>query len=264
MKHPYRWIRAFYAAFWILPRAKHLTAISDYLRRELHGLHGYWHKIPVIPNGITSGRFCDEPKFGFKHLDRLRIYCVCEWGRRKNVITLLKAFSYVRNKIQNVELVLIGRQLGMQEEGVIWARQQNLEDGVLFRGYLDQDSIMRDLREDADLFISPTIEESLGMIFVEAMSQGIACVGGCKSGAVPWVLENGRAGYLTNVKNPKQLADTLIEVLSDPASVAHIAEQGYFRARKLFALETVAQSYVREYEHVLNQSHNELKHPRVV
>lgn len=264
MKHPYRWIRAFYAVFWILPRAKHLTAVSDYLRRELRWLHGYGREITVIPNGITSARFCDAPKYGFKHRERLRVYCVCEWGRHKNVSTLLKAFALVRKRVQNVELVLVGRQLGMQEEGFNWARQQNLVDGVLFRGYLDQESIMRALRDDADLFISPTIEESLGMIFVEAMSQGVACVGGRKSGAVPWVLDNGRTGFLANVMNSEQLADTLIEVLSDPASVAHMAEQGQQRARKLFTLEAVAQSYVREYERVLDQSHNEQKNPRVM
>jgi len=264
MKHPYRWIRAFYATFWILPRTKHLTAVSDYLKRELKWLHGYWREIPVTPNGITSHRFCDAPRFGLKHRDHLRVYCVCEWGRRKNVTTLLKAFAHVRSKIGKVELILIGRELGMQEECYKWSVQQNLSGGVIFRGYQDQDAIMGDLRKDADLFVSPTIEESLGMIFVEAMSQGVACVGGCKSGAVPWVLDNGRAGYLTNVKNHVQLADTLIEVLSNPKSVACIAEQGYRRARELFTLEAVAQTYIREYERILNQSHNELKNPRVV
>jgi glycosyltransferase involved in cell wall biosynthesis len=256
MRHPYRWLRAAYAAFYVLPRVRNLTAVSDYLKHEMRWLHGYQRPITVIPNGIALARFAEVPAFGVKRRGTARIYCVSEWGRRKNIKALLQAYAIVRKHVPDVELDLIGRNLASNEAGHIWAVAHNLAEGVVFRGYLDQDSIIQDLRLRADVFVSPTIEESLGIIFVEAMAQGVPCIGGIRSGAVPWVLDEGRAGFLTRVRRPDHLAATLIQALSDPVRSAQRAENGYRRAKAVFALETVAEQYVGAFERVLQDAHH--------
>jgi Glycosyltransferase len=253
LRHPYRWLRAIYSRAYVLPRIMHLTAISDYLACELQWLHGYPRKIDVIPNGIATGRVCNNPRFGYKHHDVVNIYCVSEWGVRKNIKMLLMAFAHVREKNPNVRLILIGRGLGENDEGCAWAIKKELHVAVSFRGYQDQKSIMHGLRDEADLFVNPTLEESFGMIFIEAMSQGVACVGGKASGAVPWILNNGCAGILANVKNPIQLAEAISSILHDPIRLAVLAEEGYRRSKEIFALETIAQNYILKYQHILNQ-----------
>ena len=51
------------------------------------------------------------------------------------------------------------------------------------------------------------------MTVLEAMALGLPVVGGIGSGAVPWVFDEGRSGFLTNVSSPEQIAATLLTCL---------------------------------------------------
>jgi L-malate glycosyltransferase len=252
MKHPYWWIRASYATFWNLPRIRNLTTVSGYMKGEIHK-HGYLRSITVVPNGISEERFCEFPVFGLKAQERIRIYCVAEWNNIKNIKTLLHAFSILRAKRNNTILVLVGKELGKGEAAFQYSVRQKLTDGVVYAGYQSQEWVIRKLREEADLFISPTIEESFGMIFVEAMSQGVACIGGLSSGAVPWVLDHGKAGFLVDVKDGHRMAESILQILDDPLRIATVAACGYKRAKDLFTLDSVAKQYLAVFERVLDQ-----------
>ena len=84
----------------------------------------------------------------------------------------------------------------------LWAQKKGLSDGVNFVGPVDPDELI-DIYEQVDLMVHPSMEESFGMVLVEAMARKIPVIGGEKSGAVPWVLDNGKAGVLTDIRSPE-------------------------------------------------------------
>ncbi|MDX6597294.1 MAG: hypothetical protein QOE87_1181 [Gaiellales bacterium] len=87
----------------------------------------------------------------------------------------------------------------------------------------------RDVLAAIDVFASPSGYESFGLTFVEAWAAGLAVVG-CRSGAVPTVVEHGRDGLLVGYKTVPELAGALVELLDDEPFRRGLAEAGRAKA----------------------------------
>ena len=96
------------------------------------------------------------------------------------------------------------------------------------------------------------MEESFGNTLVEAMMLGTPVIGGRDSGAVPWVLDSGRAGELVNVRSEVEVVQALVRHLH-PGPIAPPA-----RARELldtrYSSKRVVQLHLSEYERVIGVS----------
>lgn len=244
MRHAYRFFRAIYAQFWVLPRTKMITAVSPHIARDLRWVHGYLRPIQLVPNGIQKEYF--DINFDAKSTAvSPTIVVVSEWGRLKNVSIAIRAFLTVRERFADARIVLFGSGLGKGQAAESWCLREHLSiGGIDFRGYQSQDEILKVLSSQATLFLHTSLEESFCMTILEAMSQGVACIGGGKSGAVPWLLANGQAGVLVDVKSPGAIAEELIRLIEDGVERERLGREGYVRARALFSLECVVKNYV--------------------
>ena len=90
------------------------------------------------------------------------------------------------------------------------------------------------------------------MTLIEAMAQGTAVVGGKVSGAVPWVLGEGKAGLLVDVQDPRALADGISAMLTKPSFRQELADAGHKRAWECFRQSQVTERYLDAYRRVLN------------
>jgi glycosyltransferase involved in cell wall biosynthesis len=66
----------------------------------------------------------------------------------------------------------------------------------------------------ADLFAFPGINESLGMVFLEAQSCGLPVVA-CDNGGIPEVVAHGKTGLLTDLDHPETFDQALIDLLQN-------------------------------------------------
>src|SRR5690606_5213360 len=101
------------------------------------------------------------------------------------------------------------------------------------------------------ILLHPALEESFGMAIVEAMSLGVSVVAGAKAGGVPWVLDDGRAGFLTDVSEPRAMTETLLVCIRDAEERARRRRNAYERVTTYFSAAAVAERYERLYEKVL-------------
>lgn len=249
MRDKARLLRTFYSQFLVMPRTRYMTGVSPYILDDVRRLCLYRRKMRCIPNAVSS----PLPAVCAKEIraEARTILCVSEWGRRKNVTALLRAFVLLRERHPDWRLVVCGRHLGRGEAAEQFMAGRGLPtDGIEFRGFQTREQLDAALAQEADVFCSPTLEESFGLVFIEAMAQGVPCVGGERSGAVPWVM--GEGGVTCDVTKPERLAECLEKVMLDEGLRKRLSAGGFARVKSEFSLDTCVDRYLDALQCVAN------------
>lgn len=239
---PYRLSRAFLQRR-VLRQATALSANSPYIAERIES--GFGRKVPVVPNGVA---FPDTLNRSYARNSPRRIGALnVGFGSRKNVQTLLRGFARIR-RTADLSLVLAGPEYSSDGEAARWARRAGLADGVIFFGEIAP-NLVDDFMAGLDLFVHPSLEESFGMVLIEALRNGTPVIGGRASGAVPWVLGEGRSGVLADVTTPEGIAEAIHGWLQLPDSDVQLKVQEAFDdAASRFSLSTVARAFEGLYQ----------------
>lgn len=83
--------------------------------------------------------------------------------------------------------------------------------------------------KDADIFVFPTLNETFGLVAVEAMEYEIPVVASAEGG-IPDIIDNGNSGYTAEKNNPSSLASAIELLIKDPELCKSMGKAG----RKLF------------------------------
>jgi L-malate glycosyltransferase len=232
-----------------LRAAPHLTAVSPYLAGKV----ALWTRAgarppTIVPNGVPTALLRS-------HRDRpnrraLVLGAVCNgFSHLKNTATLLRAFALVRRHL-GARLVLVGAHHGPGEPAERWAAQHGLAGEVEFRGLVPAASLPEQL-DSFDVLVHPALEESFGMAVLEAMARRVPVIGGRDAGAVPWVLDEGRSGVLTDVSDAHALARSILALAADPVLRQRLASVAHERARTQFTLPAVTDRYEELYRDIM-------------
>ena len=108
-----------------------------------------------------------------------------------------------------------------------------------------------------DLFVLPSIYESMGRVLVEAMASGLPIVA-TRVGGVPEVLAHGVAGRLVPPADPRALAEGILELLSQPQLAHGLAQQAQLRAER-FSAERMIQQILDLYRELMPDCHVETR-----
>jgi L-malate glycosyltransferase len=229
----------------VFVRGRHFAAVSPYMAARVHLITR--RPVAVLANAVGP-MWLDAPA---PRPVGPRVAAVnAGFGRRKNVTRLLAAWPAVRKRHGDAELVLVGP--GYEPDGAAyqWARRRGLTEAVQFHGPIDR-AELPGLLGSARLLAHPSLEESFGMVVLEAMALGLPVLGGRRSGAVPWLLEDG-AGLLVDVRSPAAIADGIARLLDDEALAHQTAARGRRRARECFSSDAAARAYMQEFVRVVS------------
>ncbi len=140
--------------------------------------------------------------------------------------TAILALSRLVGKHNNVQLCFLGD--GKKDRWEKLAKEQGVDQKVVFCGSLPGgDPVMRWL-DDIDIFIMPSLQETLGRALIEAMSRGCPCIGGAGT-AVPEQLSDD---CIHERKNDKELADMIAYMIEHPKYMELCAIENYERSKK--------------------------------
>lgn len=151
---------------------------------------------------------------------------------RKGGDVLLRAFRRVRARVPEAELVIVGPDKALASEpGVSW-------QGRLDRRTPEGAAALLRAYRNADVFCLPTRFEPFGIVFLEAMFFGLACVG-TDAWAVPEMIADGETGFTVPINDDVALADRLTRLLTDPALTRQLGQAGRERAQVYFTWPAV-------------------------
>lgn len=164
------------------------------------------------------------------------ILCVARMYPRKRVGDLLMAAALLRPRIPGIRVRIVGRGPGW--EGAVRAHAAlGLGDRVLLLGDVSRDRLAEEYA-NADIFCLPSVQESFGLVFLEAMAAGLPIVA-CRAAAIPEVVEDGVVGLLVSPRDPAGLARALEVLSADPGRARLMGEAGR-RAVPAYTPERVA------------------------
>lgn len=222
----------------------HLIANSDYTADMVKR---YWgHEIPVIYNPIK------DEYLNLKHLPDTasnRIYKIVSISisspddKRKNIHTLLKAFQMIMLERKDVQLFLVGKSFSINNPVIKEWEKEGLLQGVVLLGNLPHEKVL-DLLKGCDLMVHPSLEETFGNTLIEAMACECPVIGGKNSGAVPYVLEHGKAGCLSDVSNQRELAHDILKVFNSPEKIRQQVEYAKKHCIDTFSSKKITEKYI--------------------
>lgn len=130
--------------------------------------------------------------------------------KRKNIDKVIEAVK----GLENFSLTVIGE--GPEEKYL-----KSLDKNVTFTGHLPQHEVYEKMRQ-SDIFVLPSVGETFGMVYLEAMASGCIVVG-TKDDGIDGIIKDGENGFLTfpisdeirkNLLKIKNMGDDRLKALS--------------------------------------------------
>jgi glycosyltransferase involved in cell wall biosynthesis len=174
---------------------------------------------------------------------------------RKNLATLLEAFSLLREGGLKHRLAVIGGgglgKLNNTEYRKLMFRVEDLglEEEVTFTGYVPDERLVS-LLSQADMLIFPSIYEGFGLPPLEAMACGVPVITSSRA-SLPEVVGDA-ALLLEDPLQPQEIASKVDAIISDPALRSDLVERGRKRAGA-FTWEKAAGQVLDVYDRVMGE-----------
>lgn len=177
----------------------------------------------------------------------------------KGVDDLLEAVALLRRRCPDVTAIVIGEG---QDREPLESRSKDLgiEDCVTFTGWIAHEDVAAHLAA-ADVFVAPSRRasdgwiEAQGLTIAEAMMSGVPVIA-TRVGGIIDTVHDGATGVLVDERQPKQIADALEQVVSDPSWAGRVAQQGRELARERFGRKQSAERFSQLIEELVVARHS--------
>ncbi len=153
----------------------------------------------------------------------LRIVTVGRLHPSKGHDVLLRAVALLTRGGRQMTLRILGD--GPQRSQLeSLAKELGIADRTRFEGSVSEERIIDEMRK-ADIFVLASHAEPLGVVYMEAMSMGLATVG-TAAGGVGEIITNGKDGLLVEPRNVEALADAIARLQDEPELRRALATAG--------------------------------------
>jgi glycogen synthase len=253
----------------LLERASFLAANSQATVKALTNVYQIPLSVPheVLPYGIApvpdaEVRLYDSSRpvpAGDGAQRPLDILFLGRLEKRKGIEDLLAAIPqvvaaapYVRFTIAGADNSLSdGFQARTGQTYPAWFTHQHpdMAPYVQFLGGVS-DEQLNQLYQSCDLFVAPSLYESFGLIYLEAMNYGKPVIG-CRAGGIPEVVEDGVTGILVEPEAPQALVEAILHLVRSPKLLYTMGQAGRRRLLDRFTYLHMARSFAAAYVTVL-------------
>lgn len=206
----------------VMPWSKHVaqSMIDDYgIAPEKVVATGMAGSLPAADAATVAAHQYDQ---------QIALYTGADFPRKGGEV-LLAAWPEVRRKLPNARLIIVGAEedVSNSDLGISWFYRVNAQE-------------LLDLYDQASVFVVPAHFLPWGVVFLEAMSRGVPCIG-AETCAAPEYIREGENGALIPDGDSATLADKLVRFLSDPEYAALLGQNAYQTYAQHYTWEKVAE-----------------------
>ena len=171
-------------------------------------------KTYIIPNGIDEFWFSHAPE-GPKTLGQgpVKLIYAGRIDSNKNIPTTQKAMALLRAQGYETTLTVVGK---VKEPKVLETIQQDAWTTCL--PAMPKEKLVAAYRS-TDIFVMPSLYESFGLVYAEAMSQGLPVIYSRGQGFDKQFPE-GQVGFAVDSRSPESVAEGIKKVIDNYAEIA--------------------------------------------
>ncbi|MED3981918.1 glycosyltransferase family 4 protein [Priestia megaterium] len=181
--------------------ASHIIVLSDSFREPLIKLGAKNRNITTVITGIDYPVNQRQEKENTSK--KLVITCVARLGPRKGHNHLFEALARLKKYTANVEVLIVGD--GQMREAL---EKQKKALGLSMVKFLGSRDDVPFILSTTDIFVLPTINDSLPISIIEAMHSGTAVIS-TNCGGIPELIKHNKTGIIVEPGSAEQLAHAL-------------------------------------------------------
>lgn len=196
----------------------------------------------VIPNGIDEYFLQNSLKRDEHPLPKdkeIVLTCVANIEKNKNQTTLVKVCDILNTKGYKVKLNLAGK---INNKTIY--KDVSSKPYVNYMGLIGKEQVLECLRQ-TDVFIMPSIHETFGMVYAEALSQGVPVIY-TRGQGFDGQFQEGEVGYSINCYDEYEIVEHIEQILSNYRAVSNRC----VTCSANYSWDVIASEYKKIYEKI--------------
>lgn len=248
------------AVRWLLRASDSIVGQSQDTVRHVSSIYGVDKRVELIPLGIERPPAlspANRTHFGIPD-DAFVMITIGRLVPRKATPQLVEVFA--QSKIPNAHLLIVGDGPDAQPIAER-ARALGLADRVHLLGQVSEEQKYAAL-SIADAFVSTSQHEGFGLVYLEAMAQGLPIVCYDRGGQTDF-LASGESGYVVPLNDRAKFSESLIALHTDVDRRKDYGKRNLARVEQFF-IDTCAARYEEIFNDVVAKHAHANGTPRTV
>lgn len=199
----------------IMRFAEHIIFSSEGCREELCNTYlskelkeEVLRKSKVIPFGIDRIWFDNKRNKKKEMGNKIRLITVASIEKNKNQSTVVEACKILKCKGYDVEYTIVGKTI---DDSIL--KKVSSEKFVTYIERQEQKEII-EIYNKQDIFIMPSIKESFGLVYPEAMSQGLPIIY-TKGQGFDKYFRDGEVGYPVQPFSAEDITNKILDIVNE-------------------------------------------------
>jgi glycosyltransferase involved in cell wall biosynthesis len=236
--------------FFEVKRADKVIAVSKSAAEEtIAYCHLPRRRVVAIHNGIDLAGFTDLRVDEENENHTLLSVGRLSW--RKGYKYLIDAMPNVLSQYPDAKLLLLGD--GEQKTPLRrHVKKLGIESSVLFLEEVSAERL-HSLYHEAEVYVQPSLYEPFGITILEAMAMKKPILA-TRVGGIPEIITNEVEGLLVEPRNSLNLAEAIINLLSDASYRRRLGDNARRRVEREFTWEAIAKKTIELYRNLLDDN----------
>ncbi len=212
------------SAVFFLSDAYRKLVMEKYLPANLRD--SIFNKSYIIPNGIDDFWFenlnvdrDNAQRIQSMNHKKLKVSYVGAISKRKNVSTTVKALEILQSEGWDIEFMVAGAKVSDEEFDIL-----QRFSGTNYKGKLKKEDVISCYRE-SDIFIMPSKTETFGLVYAEAMSQGLPVIY-TRGQGFDGHFEEQEVGCSVDYDNKEQIVHAVTHIITDYSEISKNCIEG--------------------------------------
>lgn len=194
------------------------------------------NKTSVIQNGIDDFWLNNRNIKKIKPQKEVKLLYVGAINRNKNITTTVKAVKKLKNEEIDVKLTVVGR-----------IEDQNIFDNIKSLDYVEyiepkpKEELIK-IYQQNEIFVMPSIHETFGLVYAEAMSQGLPVIY-TRGQGFDGQFKDGDIGFSVNHNDANEIAERIKDILNDYQTIS----ENCIKQLEKYSWENINNKYIKLY-----------------